>query len=115
MNLRKAFVCLSWTFFSFVHAKSRDTLPLLNETEIPQTHAEMWRGFDPREEPLETEILKEWEQDEVVLQVLRFRIGRFKGKKSMMAGVYGYPRVPRDYPVCYKFTVEGNMLITKHP
>jgi hypothetical protein len=98
MNLRKAFVCLSWTFFSFVHAKSRDTLPLLNETEIPQTHAEMWRGFDPREEPLETEILKEWEQDEVVLQVLRFRIGRFKGKKSMMAGVYGYPKGAKGLP-----------------
>ena len=98
MNLRKAFVCLSWTFFSFVHAESRDTLPLLNETEIPQTHVEMWRGFDPREEPLETEILKEWEQDEVVLQVLRFRIGRFKGKKSMMAGVYGYPKGAKGLP-----------------
>ena len=98
MNLRKAFVCLSWTFFSFVHAESRDTLPLLNETEIPQTHEEMWRGFDPREEPLETEILKEWEQDEVVLQVLRFRIGRFKGKKSIMAGVYGYPKGAKGLP-----------------
>ena len=98
MNLKTACVCLLSICFSFVHAENRETLPLLNETEIPQTHAEMWRGFDPRLEPLETEILKEWEQDEVVLQVLRYRIGCFKGKKSSMAAVYGYPKDAKKLP-----------------
>ena len=56
MNLKTA--CLfAIDLLLFVHAENRETLPLLNETEIPQTHAEMWRGFDPRLEPLETEIL----------------------------------------------------------
>jgi hypothetical protein len=58
----------------------------------------MWSGFDPRLEPLETEILKEWEDDGVILQVLRFRIGLFKGKRAMMAGVYGYPRGAKRIP-----------------
>ena len=40
----------------------------------------MWTGFDPRAEPLDTEILKEWEEDGVVLKVLRYRIGIFKGQ-----------------------------------
>ena len=39
-------------------------------------------GFDPRAEPLEVEVLKEWEEDGVVLKVLRYRIGVFKGKKA---------------------------------
>ena len=52
----------------------------------------MWHGFDPRAEPLETEILKEWEEDGVVMKVIRYRIGTFKGQKSMMAAIYGYPK-----------------------
>ena len=52
----------------------------------------MWAGYDPRAEPLEVETLKAWEEDGVVLRVLRYRIGIFKGRKAMMAAVYGYPK-----------------------
>ena len=58
----------------------------------------MWQGFDPRAEPLETEILKEWTQDGVALQILRYRIGVFKGKKAWMAGVYGFPEGENQLP-----------------
>ena len=52
----------------------------------------MWAGFDPRAEPLEVETLKEWEQDDVVLRIVRFRIGVFKGKKAKLAAIYGFPK-----------------------
>jgi len=52
----------------------------------------MWAGFDPRAEPLDVELLREWEEDGVVLRVLRYRIGVFKGRKAMMAAVYGCPK-----------------------
>ena len=52
----------------------------------------MWQGYNPRLENLETEILKEWEQDDVILRIIRYRIGEFKGKRAMMAGVYGFPK-----------------------
>tara|TARA_B100002019_G_scaffold175464_1_gene151630 strand:- start:2870 stop:4741 length:1872 start_codon:yes stop_codon:yes gene_type:complete len=58
----------------------------------PLDFDEMWRGFDPRLDPLETEILKEWEEDGIVMKIIRYRIGKFKGQKSIMAGVYGYPK-----------------------
>ena len=44
------------------------------------------------------EVLKEWEEDGVVLKVLRYRIGVFKGKKAMMAAVYGYPKGAKGLP-----------------
>ena len=69
-----------------------ETLPPLQAGKAPQSFDEMWAGFDPRREPLETEILKEWEQDGVVLRVVRFRIGVFKGQKAMLAAVYGFPK-----------------------
>ena len=69
-----------------------ETLPPLHDGVPPQSFEELWAGFDPRAEPLDIEILKEWEEDGVVLQILRYRIGVFKGRKAMMAAVYAYPK-----------------------
>ena len=69
-----------------------ETLAPLVNGKAPQTFTEMWAGYDPRKEPLETEILKEWEEDGVVLRVVRYQIGIFKGQKAMMAAVYGFPK-----------------------
>jgi len=77
---------------------SEDTLPPLKDGIAPQTFDELWAGFDPRAEPLDVEVLKEWEEDGVVLQVLRYRVGTFKGQKSMLAGVYGYPKDGKNLP-----------------
>lgn len=77
---------------------SEETLAPLNGKAAPRTHAELWVGFDPRVEPLEVEVLREWEEEGVILQVLRYRIGIFKGQKAMMAAVYGYPKGGTDLP-----------------
>jgi len=88
---------LSATFCTSCIA-SAETLPPLVNKQPPQDSNAMWAGFDPRAEPLDTEILKEWEEDGVVLKVLRYRIGIFKGQKAMMAAVYGYPKGAEKLP-----------------
>ncbi|MBT7650837.1 MAG: hypothetical protein HN553_07680, partial [Opitutae bacterium] len=75
-----------------------DTLPELKTSKAPQSWNDAWKGFDPRAEPMDVEVLKEWEEDNVVLKVLRYRIGIFKGQKAMMAGVYGYPKEGKNLP-----------------
>ena len=77
---------------------ARESLTPLQNGLAPQTHAELWAGYDPRLEPLDVEVLKEWEDDGVVLKVLRYRIGVFKGRKAMMAAVYGYPKGGQNLP-----------------
>ena len=79
-------------------AFAQETLPPLTDGKAPRTHAELWANYDPRAEPLDVEVLKEWQEDGVVLQVLRYRIGVFKGRKAMMAGVYGYPKGGKNLP-----------------
>lgn len=69
-----------------------ETLPPLVDGKAPRSFEEMWAGFDPRAEPLDVEILKEWEEDGVVLRVVRFRVGVFKGQRTMLAAVYGFPK-----------------------
>jgi hypothetical protein len=61
-------------------AAEPETLPPLEEGQTLSNLEQMWAGFDPRAEPLEVETLQEWEEDGVVLRILRFRIGVFKGK-----------------------------------
>ncbi len=75
-----------------------ESLPPLENSLAPQTFEALWAGYDPRVEPLETEILKEWEEGNVVFQIVRYRIGIFKGQRAMMAAVYGYPKGGRDLP-----------------
>ena len=78
--------------------KLPDSLPALKGSVAPTSLEDMWIGFDPKAEPLDVEIFKEWEEDGVKLKVLRYRIGVFKGQKAMMAAVYGYPRNGKSLP-----------------
>ena len=73
-------------------AQGAESLPPLQNGRAPQTYAQLWAGYDPTSEPLETEILKDWEEDGVILRVLRYRIGIFKGQTAAMAAVYGFPK-----------------------
>ena len=82
---------VSLAFLPLARAADAIAPPLTNEV-APRNFDELWAGFDPRAEPLDVEVLKEWEADGVVLKVLRYRVGVFKGRKSMMAAVYGYPK-----------------------
>lgn len=79
-------------------AQLKETLPPLTDGKAPQTFDELWAGFDPRAEPLDIEVLKSWEEDGVVLMVLRYRVGIFKGQKSMVAAVFGYPKKGENLP-----------------
>lgn len=75
-----------------------ETCPPLVNGKAPETFEELWAGIDPRSEPLDVEILKEWDVDGVIIQVLRYRIGIFNGQKAMMAAVYGYPKGGTSLP-----------------
>jgi cephalosporin-C deacetylase-like acetyl esterase len=81
---------------SFASANEPETLPALKDGQAPSNFDEMWAGFDPRTEPLETETLHEWEEDGVVLQIVRFRIGVFKGQKAKLAAIYGFPKAVKQ-------------------
>lgn len=84
---------LDFIFSSLHKSKTeQETLSPLKAGKSPQSFVEMWAGFDPRAEPLEVETIKEWEEDDVVLRIVRFRIGVFKGQKTKLVAVYGFPK-----------------------
>lgn len=101
-NLNVLFIVFVLCLFSMgetlAQEPSNETFSALKDGKSPKTVEELWANFDPRKEPLDTEILFEWEEDGVVMQVLRYRIGIFKGQKAMMAAIYGYPKGAKNLP-----------------
>ena len=57
------------------------------ERIVPQTVYELWEGFAELDKntPLEIEVLKEWEQDDVVCRIFRYQVGVFKETSSRVA------------------------------
>ncbi len=85
-------------FVSCQQYSTQETFSPLGNGNAPQTFEELWKDFDPQKEPLDTEILYEWEEEGVIMKVLRYRIGIFKGQKAMMAAIYGYPKGAKKLP-----------------
>lgn len=69
------------------------------EAEPPQNVAQLWSDFDPRRDPLDVEVIREWKEDGGVFRYVRYRMGEFKGTTAWMAAFYGYPEgAPRKLP-----------------
>jgi hypothetical protein len=61
--------------------------------DVPRTLDELWADFPTLDKttPLESEVLKEWEQDGVVCRIVRYQVGVFKGAPSRVAAFYAFP------------------------
>ena len=73
-----------------------DSLPPLKK--VPQNVTELWAVYDPRKEPLRTKVVREWEEDGVVVRSVRYFIGSFKGKGAWMAAFYATPKGEKNLP-----------------
>ena len=60
---------------------------------IPQNLNQLWEGYDPHKDPLEIEVLKEWELDGVVCRIVRYQVGVFKGAPARVAAFYAFPKM----------------------
>ena len=64
---------------------------LARAADVPRSVEELWSDFDPRKDALETEVFKEWREEGMVFRNVRFVIAEIKGKKTRLAGIYGFP------------------------
>ncbi|MDF1812764.1 MAG: hypothetical protein P1V20_11140, partial [Verrucomicrobiales bacterium] len=86
-----------------------ETLPPLKDGLSPKTVTEVWKGVDPSAEPLDIELIKEWKDGGVILRAVRYRIGIFKGRKSWMGALYGFPEGGKDLPAIVQIHGGGGM------
>jgi len=60
--------------------------------KAPRTVQDLWSEFDPRSEPLDLQVVREWEKDGIVFQYVTYHVGTFKGAEARMAAFYGFPK-----------------------
>jgi hypothetical protein len=77
---------------------AEETFPPLGDARPPATLDALWAPFDPRREPLETEVLDAWEEDDAAFQLIRFTVGTFKGAPAKVAAFFGAPKSARGLP-----------------
>ena len=55
------------------------------------TFTELWSDFDPRRDPLQTEVIKEWQEGDLTLRSVRFLVGTFREHPARLAAFYAFP------------------------
>jgi hypothetical protein len=95
--MRYPLLCLT-ALLATLTSVCAETLPPLKDGKVPQNLDELWAGFDPLKEPLEAQVTKEWEQDGIVCQIVRYRVGVFKGQPAMVAAFYAFPKSATALP-----------------
>ena len=95
--MRTLLLCLT-ALLATLTSVCAETLPPLKDGKVPQNLDELWAGFDPLKEPLEAEVTKEWEIDGIVCQIIRYRVGVFKGQPATVAAFFATPKGAKSLP-----------------
>lgn len=69
-----------------------------DEPKVPTTVKELFSDFDPRNDFLDTIVVREWEQAGIVYRYVTFHIGTFKGQAARMAAFYAFPKGAEKLP-----------------
>jgi hypothetical protein len=68
------------------------------QVQVPRTVQALWSNFDPRQEPLDAQLVRQWQQDGVTFRYVTFHIATFKGKPARMATFYAFPTGGKQLP-----------------
>jgi dienelactone hydrolase len=68
--------------------------------DVPQTARELWADFPAMDKatPLEAEVHKKWEQQGIVVELVRFTVAVIDGQKLKLAGFFAYPKDANNLP-----------------
>lgn len=75
---------------------AKNSLPPIVAGKGAKTVEELWAGYDPRAEPLDVQIIREWdevyEDKQIKVQMLTFTVGSFKNQVSRISAYYANPQ-----------------------
>ncbi|MEJ6523212.1 MAG: acetylxylan esterase, partial [Opitutales bacterium] len=99
MNIK--ILSLSLLLSTLGHALlSKNSLSPLEKGKVAHSVSELWMGYDPRIEPLDIKVTREWDESyegkKIGIQMLTFTVGTFKNEVSRISAYYGYPKDIND-------------------
>lgn len=69
-----------------------------DEAQPPKTVQQIAEGFDPRQDPLDAKVVREWTKEGIVYRYVTYHVGTFKGKPARMAGYFAFPEGAKKLP-----------------
>lgn len=63
---------------------------------LPQSVTELWADFDPRRDPIDAQVIREWKEDGGVYRHVSYHIGTFTGQPARMVAIYGFPEDAKE-------------------
>jgi dienelactone hydrolase len=92
---------LTLLFTTLSHALlSKNSLSPLQAGKFAQNVQELWAGYDPRTEPLNVKVIRDWDEvyegKQIKVQMLTFTVGTFKNQVSRISAYYAYPKGVKD-------------------
>lgn len=85
---------LLFLFFTLAHASliaGETFTPYPSAKSVPRNVPDLWKDYDPRAEPLDIQVVKEWKEEGVTTRYVTFRVGTFKGSEARIAAYYSFP------------------------
>lgn len=74
------------------------TTSFADDFKTPETVQELFADFDPRKDPLDARVVREWEKEGIVYRYVTFHIGTFKVKPARMAAFFAFPMGAENVP-----------------
>jgi len=68
------------------------------QDDVPRDVKSLWEDFDPRQTPLDTRQVRQWEKDNITCRYVTYQIGTFKGQPARMAAFYAFPTGAKSLP-----------------
>ncbi|MEM7146005.1 MAG: dienelactone hydrolase family protein [Verrucomicrobiota bacterium] len=69
-----------------------DTFTPFTSGPAPDNVPALWHEYDPAAEPLDVEVVKEWEVDNTICRYVIFTVGTFKNTPARIAAYYTFPK-----------------------
>lgn len=72
--------------------------PWTDESQVPRSVEALWKGADLQSEPLEVEIVDEWNEDGIVCRYVRYTVCTFEDVPCRVAAFYTFPEGGENLP-----------------
>lgn len=72
--------------------EAQETFTPYTSDNVPQNVTDLWGDYDARQEPLDIQVVKQWQADGVVTRYITFKVGTFKGETARIAAYYSFPQ-----------------------
>lgn len=84
--------------FAVVSATAQDTFTPFTEETVPRSVTDLWKDLDPRAEPLDIEVVREWVEDGVTTRYLLYTVCTHRGEPCRVAAFYCFPTGVKKAP-----------------